>query len=147
VAGEHDAQRVPAQRRTDSTRRPGVARRVLVVDDNVDAAAMLDMLLRSLGHETRIAHEGATALRIAEEFHPDIVLLDIGMPGIDGYEVARRLRTLKSRPMRIVAVTGWGQEADRERSREAGFDLHLVKPVDAHELARALNDRNGATLH
>jgi PAS domain S-box-containing protein len=134
-----------AERR--APRRPGVARRVLVVDDNVDAATMLDMLLRSLGHETRVAHEGAAALRIAEEFHPDIVLLDIGMPGIDGYEVARRLRASRNRPMRIVAVTGWGQEADRERSREAGFDLHLVKPVDANELARALSDRNGATLH
>jgi len=134
-----------AERR--APRRPGVARRVLVVDDNVDAASMLDMLLRSLGHETRVAHEGTAALRVAEEFRPDIVLLDIGMPGIDGYEVARRLRASKNRPLRIVAVTGWGQEADRERSREAGFDLHLVKPVDANELARALNDRNGATLH
>jgi PAS domain S-box-containing protein len=137
-----------AQKPEQPARRPGVARRVLVVDDNVDAASMLDMLLRSLGHETRVAHEGTAALRVAEEFRPDIVLLDIGMPGIDGYEVARRLRTLaKARPMRIVAVTGWGQEGDRERSREAGFDLHLVKPVDANELARALNDRSGATLH
>jgi PAS domain S-box-containing protein len=137
-----------AQKPEQPARRPGVARRVLVVDDNVDAASMLDMLLRSLGHETRVAHEGTAALRVAEEFRPDIVLLDIGMPGIDGYEVARRLRTLaKARPMRIVAVTGWGQEGDRERSREAGFDLHLVKPVDANELSRALNDRSGATLH
>jgi CheY-like chemotaxis protein len=124
-----------------------VPRRVLVVDDNTDAAAMLDLLLRSLGHETRIAHEGGEALRAAEEFRPDIVLLDIGMPGLDGYEVARRLRRQSSGPLRIVAVTGWGQDADRQRSAEAGFDLHLVKPVDASELAQALNDRNGATLH
>ncbi len=130
-----------------AARRPGVARRVLVVDDNTDAAAMLDLLLRSLGHETRIAHEGGEALRAAEEFRPDIVLLDIGMPGLDGYEVARRLRRQSPRPLRIVAVTGWGQDADRQRSAEAGFDLHLVKPVDANELAQALNDRNGATLH
>ena len=129
-------------------RRPGMARRVLVVDDNADAAGMLDLLLRSLGHETRVVHDGIAALRAAEEFRPDIVLLDIGMPGIDGYEVARRLRGLSNvRRMRIVAVTGWGQEADRQRSRDAGFDLHLVKPVDQNELARALNDRNGATLH
>jgi len=125
-----------------------MARRVLVVDDNVDAAAMLDMLLRSLGHETCVAHDGVEALRVAAEFRPDIVLLDIGMPGLDGYEVARRMRSLaKDRQLRIVAVTGWGQEADRLRSREAGFDLHLVKSVDAIDLAQALNDRNGATLH
>ena len=74
------------------------------------------------------------------------MLLDIGMPGIDGYEVARRLRSQK-RPLRIVAVTGWGQDADRQRGREAGFDLHLVKPVDTTELLQALNGRNGATLH
>ena len=129
-------------------RRPGVERRVLVVDDNVDAARMLEMLLRSLGHETRVEHDGIAALRAAQEFRPDIVLLDIGMPGIDGYEVARRLRGLSQlRKMRIVAVTGWGQDADRQRSRDAGFDLHLVKPVDQNDLAKALNDRNGATLH
>jgi CheY-like chemotaxis protein len=109
---------------------------------------MLDMLLRSLGHEARVAHDGLAALRVAEEFQPDVVLLDIGMPGLDGYEVARRLRAMaRERPLRIVAVTGWGQDADRQRSNEAGFDLHLVKPVDASELARALNGRNGATLH
>jgi PAS domain S-box-containing protein len=133
----------------DPAQRPqGVPRRVLVVDDNADAAAMLDMLLRSLGHETRIAHDGLDAVRVATEFRPDIVLLDIGMPGLDGFEVARRLRSLeRDRPMKIVAVTGWGQDADRARTREAGFDLHLVKPVDAKDLAQALNGRNGATLH
>ena len=123
------------------------ARRVLVVDDNVDAATMLELLLRSLGHETRVVYDGASALKVAAEFHPDIVLLDIGMPGLDGYEVARRLRTMKDRPRRIIAVTGWGQPADRQRSHEAGFDRHLVKPVEASELARILDERNGATLH
>ena len=139
---------VPATISAHEAPRPqGVPRRVLVVDDNADAAAMLEMLLRSLGHETRVANDGLDAVRIAVEFRPDIVLLDIGMPGLDGFEVARRLRALKrDRPMKIVAVTGWGQEADRERTREAGFDLHLVKPVDANELAQALG-RNGATLH
>jgi CheY-like chemotaxis protein len=120
-------------------------RRILIVDDNVDAATTLDLLLRSLGHETSVAHNGMEALRLATEFRPQVVLLDIGMPGLDGYEVARRLRTMKKQGMRIVAITGWGQEADRQRSREAGFDLHLVKPVEPDELVRAL--RNGHTLH
>jgi len=127
---------------------PLVPRRILVVDDNVDAANTLDVLLRSLGHETCVAHDGVKALRMAAEFRPDVVLLDIGMPGLDGYEVARRLNALKKeRRFRIVAVTWWGQESDRQRSREAGFDLHLVKPVDAGALLRALEDQNGATLH
>jgi PAS domain S-box-containing protein len=128
--------------------RPPVSRRVLIVDDNVDAAIALHLLLKALGHETTVAHDGASALKRAQEFHPDVVLLDIGMPGIDGYEVARRLRQLKmDRPLRIVAVTGWGKEDDRARSREAGFDLHLVKPVDMTDLANALSERDGATLH
>jgi PAS domain S-box-containing protein len=143
-----DAAAARAEAKPEPGPRQMMPRRVLVVDDNVDAAAMLDMLLRSLGHETRVAHDGIEALRVAAEFHPDIALLDIGMPGLDGYEVARRLRALaRERPLRIVAITGWGQDADRLRSREAGFDLHLVKPVDAQDLAQALNDRNGATLH
>jgi PAS domain S-box-containing protein len=127
---------------------PMVARRVLVVDDNADAAAALDLVLRSLGHETRVAYDGEQALEAAAEFHPDVVLLDIGMPGMDGYEVARRLRgSVEGGALRVVAVTGWGQDADRERSRAAGFDLHLVKPVDPSDLARILSGRDGATLH
>ncbi len=123
-------------------------RRVLVVDDNVDAAAMLSMLLKSLGHETCVTHDGLEALKIAVDFHPDIVLLDIGMPGADGYEVARGLRALrKGDPLRIVAITGWGQDADKQKSKEAGFDVHLVKPVDPAELVRALDERSGRTLH
>lgn len=127
--------------------KPIVPRRVLVVDDNVDAATTLNLLLKSLGHETCVAYDGAQALTMAVDFRPDIVLLDIGMPGLDGYEVARRLRALrKDPPLRIVAVTGWGQETDRQKSQEAGFDVHLVKPVDANELARVLgeNRRNAA---
>jgi len=128
--------------------RAGVPRRILVVDDNVDAALTLDLLLRSLGHESRVAHEGARALEIAREFRPEVILLDIGMPGMDGYEVARRLRGMNhGLTFRIVAVTGWGQEADRARAKEAGFDVHLVKPVDVAVLAKVLDDRNGATLH
>ena len=125
-----------------------VPRRILVVDDNVDAATTLDVLLRSLGHATRVAHNGMNALEIAREFRPDVILLDIGMPGMDGYEVARRLRAMNhGQTFRIVAITGWGQENDRKRSKEAGFDLHLVKPVDPGVLINVLEQRNGATLH
>ena len=125
-----------------------VPRRVLVVDDNVDAAGTLDLLLRSLGHETRVAHDGVRALDIAREFRPEVILLDIGMPGLDGYEVARRLRAMNhGQNFRIVAVTGWGQDADRTRAKEAGFDVHLVKPVDLGVLSKVLDDRTGATLH
>ena len=125
-----------------------VPRRILVVDDNVDGATTLNLLLESLGHETCVVHDGIEALKMAVEFLPDVVLLDIAMPGIDGYEVARRLRELKKDPpLRIVAVTGFGQETDRQKSREAGFDVHLVKPVEVNDLAQALNERGGATLH
>src|SRR6185503_18894903 len=101
-----------------------VPRRILVVDDNVDAAATLEMLLKSLGHETCVVHDGVGALQMADEFRPDVVLLDLGMPGLDGYETARRLRAVKKElPFRIIALTGWGQESDRQKTREAGFDL------------------------
>jgi CheY-like chemotaxis protein len=122
------------------------SQRILIVDDNVDAAATLNVLLSSLGYETQVATTGIEALNHAPEFKPDVVLLDIGLPGMDGYEVARRLRTLvPHRPVKIVAVTGWGQEADRQRSREAGIDVHLVKPIDSGDLQSALG--NEATLH
>ena len=135
-------------RASDAASTPAVARRVLVVDDNVDAATTLGQLLKSLGHETRVVHDGPSALTAAAEFRPDVVLLDIGMPGMDGYEVARRLQGLKrERKFRIVAITGWGQEADRERAKEAGFDVHVVKPVDVGLLSRIVDERNGATLH
>ena len=125
-----------------------IPQRVLVVDDNVDVAATLNLLLKSLGHETCVVHDGVAALKMAVEFHPDAVLLDVGMPGLDGYEVARRLNALKpKRAFRIIAVTGWGQEADRKKTREAGFDLHLLKPVNVDELVRALSEKRDATLH
>jgi len=128
--------------------KPMLAKRILVVDDNVDAAVTLALLLKSLGHETCVVHDGLQALRMALEFRPDVVLVDIGMPGLDGYEVARRLRVLKrDRPLRIIAITGWGQEADRTRSREAGFDVHLVKPVDPTLLTSVISNNNGPTLH
>ncbi|MBW8905187.1 MAG: response regulator, partial [Betaproteobacteria bacterium] len=126
----------------DAASRPARPLRVLLVDDNADAARTLADVLRSDGHETRYAMSGASALELAAELKPDVVLLDIGMPGMDGYELARRLRAMANgAAIRLVAVTGWGRDADRERSREAGFDLHLVKPVDPAELARALAGR------
>jgi PAS domain S-box-containing protein len=133
---------------TEATARPMLAKRILVVDDNVDAATTLQLLLKSLGHEACAVYDGQQALSMALSFRPDVVLLDIGMPGLDGYEVARRLRALKrGKPLRIVAITGWGQEADRMKSREAGFDVHLVKPVDPTVLTSAIANNNGATLH
>jgi signal transduction histidine kinase len=117
---------------------PRPTRRVLVVDDNTDAAETLSMLLDLEGHETRVAHDGESALAIAAEFRPDIVFLDIGMPGMNGYETARRLREAQGASLRIVALTGWGADDDRRRAHEAGFDRHLVKPVDPAMLASAL---------
>jgi len=115
--------------------RSGSGWRVLVVDDNVDSADSIAMLLQISGHEVRVAYSGQDALETAAEYLPDIILLDIGLPGIDGYEVARRLRShAQLERVKLIAVTGYGQEADRLQSQEAGFDYHLVKPVDAQKL-------------
>ena len=112
------------------TSRPGApGRTVLVVDDNRDAADSLATLLRLGGHEVTVAHDGYRALELASCHRPAVVLLDIGLPGLDGYEVCRRLRGLGLVDARIIAMTGYGQERDRQRSAEAGFDLHTVKPV------------------
>ncbi len=109
----------------------GARRRILLADDNVDFAAGLAAELERQGHEVRVAHDGAQALAIAESFHPEFAFLDIGMPKLHGYELARRLRQeAATADCVLVALTGWGQEDDRRRSREAGFDGHLVKPVE-----------------
>jgi len=113
-------------------------RRVLVVDDNEDAALSLASLLLHDGHEVRVAHTGEEGLRIAFEFEPEVVLLDLGLPGMNGLQVARELRSRVGREVRLVAVTGWGQAKDRESTREAGFDNHLTKPVDREELEQLL---------
>jgi signal transduction histidine kinase len=117
------------------------ARRVLVVDDNEDAAELLAEQLALTGNVTRTANDGPSALRILAEFPADVAVLDIGLPVMDGYELARRIRETRGAAMRLVAVTGYGQESDRSRSREAGFDAHLVKPVDMEELMRAVEGR------
>jgi CheY-like chemotaxis protein len=111
--------------------------RVLLVDDNTDSSEPLSLLLQAKGHETRISVEGEEAIAMADEFLPDCVLLDLGLPGIDGYEVARRLR---GRPygakLTLVALTGWAGKEIRVKAAEAGFDYHLVKPVNLEELER-----------
>jgi len=110
-------------------------RSVVVVDDNLDAAESMAMLLRNVGHEVRIEHDGLAAIKELTRELPDIVLLDIGLPGISGYEVAKRLRQHPGgESVRIYAMTGYGQEDDRRRSMEAGFDGHLVKPVIPSDL-------------
>lgn len=114
-------------------------RRVLVVDDNLDAAEGLAMLLNLKGHEVATAYDGPSALEQARKVKPDVVLLDIGLPRLDGFEVARRLREEHpSRPMLLVALTGYGHERDRVRAREAGFDHHLLKPVRLEMLEELL---------
>jgi len=104
-------------------------RSVLVVDDNQDAAELIAEALSAAGHDVRTAFDGPAALAVSEEFGPDVVFLDIGLPVMDGYEVARRMRALDGKRMTLVAITGYGQEADRKRALDAGFDRHLVKPV------------------
>jgi len=116
-----------------------VKSRILIVDDNVDTVLGLARLMRFLGHEVQSAQDGGETLAIVDQFAPDFVLMDIGLPGMDGYEVAARLRGREScKDSIIVAVSGYGQEADRKRSREAGFDHHLVKPVDYDALLAIL---------
>lgn len=109
-----------------------IPQRVLVVDDNTDATEMMAALLNMHGHDVWIAHDAEQALAVANEVVPDVALLDIGLPGLDGYELARRLRQGDAtRDVRLVAVTGWGQDGDRARARDAGFDAHLTKPAES----------------
>jgi PAS domain S-box-containing protein len=115
--------------------------KILVVDDNHDSAESLALLLRLGGHEVRTAHDGVEALEVEEAFCPAIVLLDIGLPRMDGHEVARVLRTRRGKDITLVAMTGWGKDDDRRRSADAGFDQHLVKPVDPQLLHKILAER------
>jgi CheY-like chemotaxis protein len=124
--------------REPSTARPAAdngacrRRRVLVVDDNQDTAESLALLLSLGGHEVSTAHDGEAALARVHADRPDVVLLDIGLPRVNGYEVARRLRARYPKErLALVAITGWGQEEDRRRASEAGFDRHLTKPIEA----------------
>lgn len=128
----------PSAEREVQGRNGRTSRRVLLVEDSPDVAESFAMLLRTLGHEVRVAPDGAGALDAAREFRPDVVLLDIGLPDMDGYEVARCLRAEYAQTLRLVALTGYGQEEDRRRAREAGFDQHLLKPVKVEELERVV---------
>jgi len=113
----------------------GHGARVLIVDDNLDSARGLAKLLRRRDYDVRLAHDGPAALQAAREFSPRVVLLDIGLPGMDGYEVVQRLRAEPAgKEIAVIAISGYGQEADRRRSGEAGFDHHLVKPVDLENI-------------
>jgi CheY-like chemotaxis protein len=103
---------------------------VLVAEDIPDAAEMMRLMIECMGHEVRIAADGVQAVAIAQEFTPQIALLDIGMPRMDGYEAARRIRTALGRRVLLVALTGWGQEEDQRRAYAAGFDHHLTKPAE-----------------
>jgi CheY-like chemotaxis protein len=110
---------------------PSTAQRILIVDDNEDGAEMLAMALANRGHDCRVALDAQTALVVAVEFRPDVAFLDIGLPVMDGCELAAHLRRIPGlASLQLVAVTGYGQASDRERTRVAGFDHHLVKPVD-----------------
>jgi len=118
--------------------------RVLVVDDNVDAAKALAMLLGYFKCDVEVAFDGESALSAAEHAEPHVGILDLGLPRIDGFELARRIRRLPwGKRTMLIALSGWGQQEDRVRSREAGFDLHLVKPVDSQALLKILDTVRG----
>jgi len=125
-------------------RTPSPSRRILVVDDNRDGAASLTLMLTLLNNEVRMAHDGAEAIEVADQFHPEIILMDVGMPRMNGYDAARRIREFPwGQDVQIIALTGWGQDHDRERSRQAGCNAHLVKPVELRHLGALLRGHNG----
>jgi CheY-like chemotaxis protein/two-component sensor histidine kinase len=129
----------PGDKEGDRPQHSASGRRLLVVDDNRDAADSLAMLLRLLGHEARVAHSGAAALELIDSYRPEMIFLDIGMPEMDGYEVARRVQQMPGmRGTRLAALTGWGQQDARQRTAQAGFDHHLVKPVEPAALEELL---------
>jgi CheY-like chemotaxis protein len=130
-----------SERQAQSERPASKRRRVLVADDNLDAAESLTMLLTMMGHEVRAAHDGVQAVDQAEKFRPDLIFMDVGMPKLDGLEAVTQIRRKDwgAGPV-IVALTGWGQETDRKRSKEAGCDEHLVKPLDFDRLSVLLAD-------
>ena len=138
-AVESHAQPLSASSPDDAQTAAGPKRRILVVDDNRDSATSLAMLLKLLGNEVRMAHDGVEAVEAAERFRPEVMLMDVGMPRLDGYEATRRIREQSwGKTMTIIALTGWGQEGDKRQSREAGCNAHLVKPVNLSDLEKLL---------
>jgi PAS domain S-box-containing protein len=135
----------PAADKTDEAEQLPEPRRILVVDDNIDAAQSLALLLRTQGHQVRTATDGRTALTAVAAFDPQVLLLDIGLPGMDGYELAAEIRAGQQNPVILIAVTGYGQESDRQRAMAAGFDAHLTKPVSFDAIADLLGKGGGAT--
>jgi PAS domain S-box-containing protein len=136
---EQAVERIASPRPPQPARASTTSRRVLVVDDNRDAAESLAMLLKTFGHEVRTAYDGQEGIRAARAFQPDLMLMDIGLPGLNGYDAARAIRAESwGRRLTLVALTGWGSEDDRRRSRDAGFDHHLVKPVEFDDVLQAL---------
>jgi CheY-like chemotaxis protein len=118
---------------------PNSSHRILIVDDNRHSADSSGLMLKVMGNDTRIAYDGEEAVTASNEFHPEVILLDIGLPKLNGYEACRRIREQpRSKKSVIIAQTGWGQEEDRQRTLDAGFDHHLVKPVDPTELMKLL---------
>ena len=131
-----------SSRRTDLESPSEGSLRVLVADDNMDAAASLALVLEMKGHHVRTVHDGVEAVQAAASFQPDIVILDIGMPRLDGYEACRQIRAQPgSGDMLIIALSGWGQVEDKQRSKEAGFNHHLVKPADVGAIEELLRAR------
>ena len=123
----------------DEPAAPKSSLRILIVDDNRDGADSLVMLLRLMGNDTRTAYDGQQGVDVAGEFRPDVILLDIGLPKLNGYEACRRIREQPwGKSVVLIAVTGWGQEDDRRRSHEVGFDYHMVKPVAPQDLVKLL---------
>ena len=140
------ASSAPADLHHDRARMDFAARRILIVDDNQDAADTLGSLLMALGATVCVVYNGQDAVNRVESFAPDVALLDIGMPGLDGFEVARRIRADGHHDdMLLIALTGWGQEKDRRRSRAAGIDHHLVKPPDIAKLSALLSASSGSS--
>jgi CheY-like chemotaxis protein/two-component sensor histidine kinase len=133
----HDGGDRPTAAPDGAAKRSARSSRILVVDDNEDSADSLAMLLQLMGHDVDTAHEGGQALERTAAFRPHVAFLDIGLPGLNGYELAGRLRA-QYPELTLIALTGWGQESDRRRSQEAGFAAHLVKPVDAADITRVL---------
>jgi two-component system CheB/CheR fusion protein len=139
---EQSTKEVEAREQVHDNGEKSPGRRILIVDDNIDSAESLGLWLQLEGHDVKLVHEGLAAIEVARVFHPEVILLDIGLPDIDGYEVAQRLRQeLCLDGVRLIALTGYGQDEDRQRCYDAGFDEHLIKPVEPSTLESLLSSR------